>query len=264
MAIAAPLQPVDKDCLKNEPRIVNQSITKMIIFVTLIPVPAASATQEPLCVKMFINIVAIIIFVICKNMKYDPQRHHRRSIRLKGFDYSHNSAYFLTLVTKGRECLFGEISNGEMRLNTTGKIITSMWLGLETRFHDIQLGEFVVMPNHFHAIISVGATLVVAPDGVAPDWVAPDGVAPDGIAPAKRSGTSPPLTLGDIVGAFKSISTHEIIRAVRRGEIPPFAGKIWQRNYYEHIVRSEVELDRIRQYIRDNSTRWVEDRENPA
>jgi REP element-mobilizing transposase RayT len=277
-------------------------------------------------------------------MKYDPAKHHRKSIRLKGFDYSQEAAYFITLVTQGRECLFGEVIDGEMQLNAAGEIITSAWLGMESRFPQVQLDEFVIMPNHFHAIISVGATLVVAPDMVtreqgvgatlvvahdvvahevvAPDVVAPEQgvgatlvvahdvvahevVAPDVVAreqgvgatlvvahdvvapeqgvgatlvvahevvaPEQRAGTSPAptnaivkTTLGDIVGAFKSIATHEYILAVRRGNLPPFAGKIWQRNYYEHIIRNERDWERIRQYIRENPARWAEDMENPT
>jgi REP element-mobilizing transposase RayT len=215
-------------------------------------------------------------------MKYDPAKHHRKSIRLKGFDYSQNAAYFITLVTQGRECLFGEIIDGEMQLNAAGEIITLAWLGMEPRFPHVQLDEFVIMPNHFHAIISVGATLVVAPDVVAPDVVAPDVVAPDAVAPdavapdvvagEQRAGTSPAPTntntvvktaLGDIVGAFKSIATHKYILAVRRGNLPPFAGKIWQRNYYEHIIRNERDWERIRRYIRVNPARWAADMESP-
>jgi REP element-mobilizing transposase RayT len=157
-----------------------------------------------------------------------------------------------------------------------GKLIDETWRHLPDRFLQIALDEYVIMPNHFHAILfitppavaesgqdragtspdpsstppvgdRVGATLVVAPPAVAENG-------------QERAGTSPAPTnstpvLGDIIGAFKSITTHEIILAVRRGEIPPFQGKIWQRNYYEHIIRSENELIRFRRYIIENPER---------
>ena len=179
-------------------------------------------------------------------MKYAPEKHHRRSIRMKGFDYRQNAAYFVTLVSQGRECLFGEIMGGTMHLNVTGEIVQSAWLGLRSRFPGIELDEFVVMPNHFHAII------VAAQSG-------------DGIDP--RAGTSPAPTMSpglrDVIGAFKSISTHKIILAVRRGDLPSFTGKIWQRNYYEHIIRDNQEWERIAQFIGANPTYWAEDAENP-
>ena len=83
----------------------------------------------------------------------DPQQHHRRSIRLKGFDYSQDGAYFVTLVAQGRACLFGEISDDKMGLNDAGKMIEAVWMGLTARFPGVELGEFVVMPNHFHAVL---------------------------------------------------------------------------------------------------------------
>ena len=126
-------------------------------------------------------------------MKYDPNKHHRRSIRMKGFDYRENAAYFVTLVAQGRECLFGEIKGGTMQLNVTGEIVQSAWLGLPSCFPGIELDEFVVMPNHFHAIIvaaqpdpPVGAALVVAHDGAAAQY---------GMPSDSRAGTSPAPTM---------------------------------------------------------------------
>ena len=181
-------------------------------------------------------------------------------------------------------------------LNVTGEIVQSAWLGLRSRFPGIELNEFVVMPNHFHAIVaSVGAALVAAhplvaqsgdcinsragtspaPTAAQPDLpvgatlvVAHDGVAAQNDStPDSRAGTSPaptkPPGLGDVIGAFKYISTHEIILAVRCGDRPSFAGKIWQRNYYERIIRDEREWERFAQYIGANPTQWAEDVENP-
>lgn len=169
-------------------------------------------------------------------MPYDPNRHHRRSIRLKGYDYSQAGAYFITLCTQDRACLFGKVVNGEMRLNDAGRMVLAEWNRLPERFPHLVLDAFVVMPNHVHGILvitdpaptvgaTVGATLVVAP------------------------------TVGNIIGAFKSRVTVEYIRGVKTSGWPPFRGRLWQRNYYEHIIRNERALNAIRQYIMENPRR---------
>jgi putative transposase len=217
---------------------------------------------------------------------------HRRSIRLKGYDYAAAGAYFVTIAAQGRECLFGQVVDGEMRLNEAGRMVEGQWLALADRFPTVDLDEFVVMPNHFHGIIlleplaravdsgpldragtspaptectAVGATLVVARNGTARNVVARS----DGV----RAGTSPAPTanatdrapsLGAVVGAFKSISTQAYMDGVRQSGWPPFVGRLWQRNYFEHIIRGERSLDRIREYVAGNPQRWAEDRENPS
>jgi putative transposase len=189
-------------------------------------------------------------------MSYDPERHHRRSIRLKGYDYSQAGAYFVTICVQGRECLFGEIVGDAMRLSDAGQMVRDVWLGLPDRFPGVELDEFAVMPNHSHGIIViVGAGLVPAPD--VPRVVQPTAEA------SRRATTRVAPTLGEIVGAFKSITTHEYVMGVRQHGWPPFPGRLWQRDYYEHIIRSEPELDRIRAYIANNPLRWALDMENP-
>ena len=177
-------------------------------------------------------------------MKFDPQKHHRRSIRLKGYDYSQAGAYFVTLVTWQRECLFGEIVNGEIPqggdviLNDFGKIVSEKWQWLETQYEYVELGSWVVMPNHFHGI------LVIHDD--------------------RRGGSRPAPTpikhkpLGGLIGAFKTVSSKHINLLRRTDGIP-----VWQRNYYEHIIRNEREMDRISRYIESNPLRWDDDDENP-
>ena len=88
-------------------------------------------------------------------MKYDPQKHHRRSIRLKGYDYSQGGAYYVTIVAQNRACLFGEVVDGEMQLNEAGKMLQAEWEALPQRFPNIELDEFIVMPNHFHGVVVV-------------------------------------------------------------------------------------------------------------
>ncbi|MCF8373421.1 MAG: transposase [Bacteroidales bacterium] len=184
-------------------------------------------------------------------MTYNPNIPHRRSIRLKGYDYSRAGLYFITICVKNRKCLFGKIINDEMVLNDTGEMVEAKWLELPQRFKNIQLHEFIVMPNHFHAILEiVAATLVVAPKGQ-----------PQGIAPTiAQTDTPTSKTVGDMVGAFQSIVTVEYIRGVKNANWPRFNKKLWQRDYWEHIIRNEQSYKRISDYIRDNPAKWKGDK----
>ncbi len=188
--------------------------------------------------------------------KYNPNIHHRRSIRLKGYDYSQAGLYFITICINNRKCLIGNIKNGEMIWNDAGKMIENEWLKITNRFKNTKLHEFIIMPNHFHAILEiVGATLVVAPLVVAPN----DKGQPQGIAPTNTEAEKKPR-LGDIVGAFLSITTVEYIRGVKNNNWKPFDRKLWQRNYWEHIIRSEKSYNRISEYIINNPGNWDEDK----
>jgi putative transposase len=184
-------------------------------------------------------------------------RSHRRSIRLKGYDYSLAGAYFVTISTQDRGCVFGDVVAGVMRLNEAGQMVSTEWDALLGRFPGVELDAFVVMPNHIHGIIvfatrvSVGAPLVGA-QGVAPNRTI-DNRATTRVAP----------TLGDVVGAFKSRVTVDYTRGVKTKGWPTFRRRLWQRNFYEHIIRNEASLHRIRQYILDNPARWAFDRDNP-
>jgi putative transposase len=187
-------------------------------------------------------------------MNYDPDRHHRRSIRLKDYDYSQEGAYFVTICTHCRECLFGKIKHGEMRLNPPGMMAANAWQDLNRRFPDVKIDAYVVMPNHIHGIIwLVGAPLVGALD------CAIHGAHGDGI----RATTRVAPTLGDVMGAFKSITTDKYIDGVKRYGWTPFTGRVWQRNYYEHVVHDDRALEAIRDYIEANPSQWANDPENP-
>lgn len=181
---------------------------------------------------------------------FDPQKYHRRSIRLKGYDYAQVGAYFVTIVTQGRQCLFGEIVNGGMVLNDLGKIVQKWWDDLSTHFPGIETGVFVIMPNHVHGVIIIvhdGRGAVPAP----------------GFLDVPTQGREDPaptrLTLGQIVAYFKYKSTKEMNMLDRSGVITKF----WQRNYYERIIRNEREMDAIWNYIEDNPVAWADDNENP-
>jgi REP-associated tyrosine transposase len=181
-------------------------------------------------------------------MKHNPEKRHRRSIRLRGHDYAQAGAYFVTVVTKDCACLFGEVVNEETRLSDAGRMIERWWFELNRKFSTVETDEFVVMPNHFHGIvviagITVGADLCVGPNSEGAHAGAP---------------------LPTIIQWFKTMTTNEYMRGVKTQGWPPFAGRLWQRNYYEHIVRSENELNRIHEYIANNPLQWEIDRENPS
>lgn len=176
-------------------------------------------------------------------------RHHRHSIRLRGYDYTQPGAYFVTICAHQREPLFGEVVDGEMRLNEFGEIVREEWFRTAEIRPNVELfdDEFVVMPNHIHGIIwivddTVGATRRVAPTTRR-------------VAPTRGP---VPGSIGAIIGQFKSIVTKHI-NALRGTPGTP----IWQRNYWEHIIRNEHALNAIRQYICDNPARWSLDRYNP-
>ena len=181
--------------------------------------------------------------------RYNPGIHHRKSIRLHKYDYSQAGAYFVTVCTKDRECKFGEIRDGRMILNDAGRMVEKWWQELRNKFKSVELDANTVMPNHFHGIILVGADLRVCPDarGVHTDEGAHIG------APLQR-----------IIQWFKTMSTNEYIRGIKQNNWQPFPGRLWQRNYYEHIIRTDEELERMREYIQNNPMQWEEDEENPG
>ncbi len=193
--------------------------------------------------------------------KFDPKKHHRRSIRLDGYDYSQPSAYYVTIVVWHRECLFGEIVNKELKLNNLGKIVELEWKELPKRLQFIELGAYVVMPNHFHGILifheNVGATrrgFTKARSGKTPvPHIKTEGI--DG-SPLPRG--PKPASLGAIMAQFKSRVTKRLWKMPSLTEIP-----IWQRNYWEHIIRNEKDLQNKSDYIKANPILWDEDDENP-
>lgn len=179
-------------------------------------------------------------------MKYDSDRHHRRSIRLKGYDYSQTGAYFVTVCMQNGECLFGNIVDGEMRLNDAGQMIQNVWNALPAKYPDIETDEFIVMPNHIHGIIVIVGAQFIAPFKC------------NAINQNKKQGViNHAPTVGEIVRAFKSRCTHAINK-IRNTPGHP----VWQRNYYEHIIRNEEEMNRIRNYITSNPVQWAEDVDN--
>jgi putative transposase len=269
---------------------------------------------------------------------YNPKIHHRRSIRLSGYDYSQEGAYFITICCQDKVCRFGVIENDKMMLNECGLIAASEWIALPNRFVNIEVDVFQIMPNHIHGIIivkDVGATLAVAqdgmgetadtgqPQGIAPtiaqdgmgetaDTGQPQGIAPtiaqdgmgetadtgqpQGIAPTiaqsfmgetayagQPQGIAPTIaqdgmgetadtgqpqgiaptqvvhgTIPAIIGAYKSLVSNGCLKIYKSKNKP--MGKLWQRNYYEHIIRNEQSYRTISQYVTDNPAKWAFDK----
>ena len=187
----------------------------------------------------------------------DRSRNRRQSARLKGFDYGQPGAYFVTIVTQDRFCMFGNIVEEKMLPNAAGVMIQMVWESLSQRYVHIALDAFVLMPNHVHGIIvidrPVGVPLVGTQNGTGSST-------PDA---GLRATTRVAPTIGDIVGAYKSITTVEYTRGVRSREWRPFRRRLWQRNYYEHVIRDDDELNRAREYITNNPLKWELDSENP-
>jgi putative transposase len=200
-------------------------------------------------------------------MSFQTTLHHRRSIRLPGYDYAQAGAYFVTLLTQGRELLFGEVVEDQMQVNLAGQCAAAVLLSLP-RFFEVQVDEWILMPNHLHAILVIGTG---DRKGEASGWLPvlkKTDWSPDASPlPAQTSQTSQtsrpngtqPGSLAAILQNFKSVTTHRINAARAAPGL-----SVWQRNYYEHVIRSEAEWERIRAYIADNPRRWAEDQENPA
>ncbi len=182
---------------------------------------------------------------------------HRHSIRLKEYDYSQEGSYFITICIHERLHLLGNVVNGKMVLNDAGIMVERQWRELINRFVNINLGNYVIMPNHLHGIITiVGAPLVGAQNDGQLNKIANSYKGqPQGIAPTISN-----KKIGDIVGAFKSLTTNDYIYNVKNNYWQPFKFTLWQRNYYEHIIRNEKSYNEISDYIINNPENWQEDK----
>jgi putative transposase len=224
-------------------------------------------------------------------MKYNPNIHHRRSIRLKGYDYSQEGLYFITICIQDRKCLFGKIVGAglapapnvgfttvqntglnptEMELNDFGIVAWEQWQKLPERFTNMELDVFQIMPNHMHGIImlNAGATVGVASNNSVNqnEPVVNDGSVADhnSVTDDTGAGASPaptkPSTVGDIVGAYKSLVANDCLEIFKQKYPGKLMGKLWQRNYYEIIIRDEPSYQRISNYIINNPANWNGDK----
>jgi len=214
------------------------------------------------------------------NHKYNPAIYHRKSIRLQGYDYSLSGVYFITICTQNRQRLFGEIIAGQMLMNDTGKVAQQCWLDIPLHFPHAELNEFVIMPNHIHGIIVLHGSGIVGANNDSPnaDSTKTNNHTPQMIAqpqnpstndsanndaPAIRANNDSPLR--NCNGTTKTIGA--IVRGYKIGVTKWYRANInihelWQRNYWEHIIRDENELFRIRSYIKNNPINWERDKLN--
>jgi REP element-mobilizing transposase RayT len=185
-----------------------------------------------------------------KPIRFDPSQYHRRSIRLRNFDYGQPSAYFVTICARDRECLFGQIEDGKILLNRFGLVLEEEWHRTAQIRPGLKLDAFCIMPNHIHGIIILtGSPLSADRRGTmhrAPTIF-------------EQFGKPTSNSIPSIVRGFKSASTVGI------NEIRSTPGTpVWQRSYYEHVIRNEIDLEDVRQYIESNPFKWLEDKEHPA
>ncbi len=221
------------------------------------------------------------------NLGYDPKIHDRKSIRLEGYDYAGEGSYFVTICTKGRDHSFGKIVKGEMMLSPMGQIVCECWLGLPNHFSNVTLDEFQIMPDHFHGIVviwgnqcgemvqrrdlinqipgSIGVNQIptesIQSNQIAADTGIDNNI-PMGIDESHFGAAvdwplmkNPNQTLGKIIRHFKAKATKKIHDA----GLIDFG---WQGKFYDHIIRGQEDLDRIRDYIRKNPSNWSTDEEN--
>ena len=191
-------------------------------------------------------------------MAYDPKKHHRRSVRLKGWDYSSPGAYFVTICTQYRECLFGEIQNDDMELNRLGQIVRDRWNRIPHHFKHVQLDAFQIMPNHIHGILFI-VNVVGAKHSHIESIQVENKFIRNASPLRKRPHGTQPGSLSAIMQNYLSMTS----RNINQLRNTPGA-KLWQRNYYEHIIRNEKELNQIRDYIIGNPLKWESDKDNPA
>ena len=183
-------------------------------------------------------------------MQFNPEIHHRRSIRLANYDYSQTGFYFITLCTYQKQYLFGEIINDEMRLNQIGKVVQQEWLNSATIRQEIELDEWIIMPNHLHGIVIINNTDKNCATNL--NQGATNLNQGASLAPLHRK----PKSLSSFIAGFKSAVTKKV-RSMSK--IPDFV--VWQRNFYESVIKDDIHLDNTRLYIQNNPVNWHQDSE---
>jgi REP element-mobilizing transposase RayT len=191
-------------------------------------------------------------------MKYNPDIHKRQSIRLRGYDYSQSGLYFITICCYQRECLFGEVINSQMILNNSGELVKEEWLKSAEIRKEIELGGFVIMPNHFHGIVIINQE-INKNIGNNQNPLGANGRSPlQTIQSSQQQISMKPKSLSSLIAGFKSATTKKIniIRSTPKNPV-------WQRNYYDHIIRNDQSLERIREYVQNNPLSWKNDQLHP-
>jgi putative transposase len=209
-------------------------------------------------------------------MKYDPTKHHRRSVRFKGFDYAAPFGYYVTICVHEKRCAFGRVVEGAVHHNAYGKMVDEEWKRTGESRGEIALDEYIVMPNHFHAIVIIRGAAPNDPTrnndatdrrGMAchaqlDDMAHDEGMAHEGMARhAPTFGQPQARALGTIIGAFKGAVKRRInAHRAERGLSPI---DVWQRSFHDRIIRDETELNAIRKYIIENPLHWHTDEHHP-
>jgi len=200
---------------------------------------------------------------------YDPNIHHRRSIRLKGYDYSRAGLYFITICCQDRVCFFGHVENGKMILNDAGNMVAKWYFELENKYPDKKCREMIVMPNHIHCIVENKPLVDAIPDGRVDHDDVTNAHVMDAHAETSLRGR-PEIQYGidnqkygaticDAMDWFKTMTTNEYIRGVKTMNWKTFNRRLWQRNYWERIIRNEKSYQRIADYIVNNPGKWHSD-----
>ncbi len=188
-------------------------------------------------------------------MPYNPLIHNRQSIRLPGYDYSSEGYYFLTICTHHHQQIFGKINNCMMNLNQLGQFVHNEWKKSVIIRTEIELGAFIIMPNHMHAIVHI-TRRGFRPNAPTMDAHTPPITAMN--APTTNANTPSglqPKTIGSLVAGFKSSVTKQI-NIIRKSPGEP----VWQRNYWDHIIRTDESYDQIEDYIINNPSNWYNDK----
>lgn len=180
--------------------------------------------------------------------RFNPEIHHRRSIRLQNYDYSQNGAYFVTICVNKKQELLGNIENGEMIPNDAGLMVENILCSMPDYNSGVIIDSHVIMPNHIHAVIVIN---VGAPHRGRLDN---DDLGEDSASPVRRD-----LRLGEIIARFKTLTTNKYIHGVNENGWEPFYQKLWLRNYHERVIRNESDLENIRKYIVNNPANWEND-----
>lgn len=200
---------------------------------------------------------------------------HRRSIRLNGFDYSSNGYYFVTICLQNRDKLFGEIDNGQIILNEIGEMVLEIWNEIPNNYNGIEIDEFIIMPDHIHGILIIKKNIGIdhkkgrvveiqegRTQGSAPTIMKNENNMVDNVGVDPCVDLNKIEKLGIIIKNFKTLTTKIFIDNVKENNWPKFNKRLWQRDYYERIIRNEKEYFKIKEYIKNNPKMWGRDRNN--
>ena len=189
------------------------------------------------------------------------KRPTRKINRLKQYDYSQAGYYFVTLCIQNRVCLLGDVVNDNMVLNNTGKMIENSWRQIPDYYDGVEIDSCQIMPNHLHGIFILAGVSPRANARAGAPLEIPDVGTGHRACPGQPQGVT--ASLSDVIGRFKSFTTNQYVNGVQHHQWPPFDKKLWQRSFYEHTIRNDQDLTRVREYIQNNPLKWALDEDNP-